>query len=94
VEIGTRMALGAVSRDVFALVIGGGLRMAAAGIVCSAVGVAAAVWLVARFVELHQVGWLAFVLSTVVTAGVAAAASWFPAWRATRLSPMVAIRDL
>jgi len=94
VEIGTRMALGAASRDVFSLVIGGGLRMAAAGIVCGAVGVAGAVWLVARFFELHDVGWLPFVLSTAVTTSVALAASWFPAWRATRLSPMVAIRDL
>ncbi|HMF95514.1 MAG TPA: ABC transporter permease [Vicinamibacterales bacterium] len=94
VEIGTRMALGAVSRDVFSLVIGGGLRMAAAGIVCGAGGVAGAVWLVARFFELHDVGWLPFVVSTAITAGVAVAASWFPAWRATRLSPMVAIRDL
>jgi putative ABC transport system permease protein len=93
VEIGTRMALGAVSRDVFALVIGGGLKMAAAGIVCGAAGVAGALWLVARFFDLHEVGWLPFVVSTAVTAGVAAAASWFPAWRATRLSPMVAIRD-
>jgi putative ABC transport system permease protein len=94
VEIGTRMALGAVSRDVFALVIGGGVKMAAAGIVCGAGGVAGAVWLVARFFELHDVGWLPFAFSTAVTAGVAVAAAWFPAWRATRLSPMVAIRDL
>jgi ABC-type lipoprotein release transport system permease subunit len=56
--------------------------------------VAGAVWLVTRFFELHDVGWLPFVFSTAVTAGVAAAASWFPAWRATRLSAMVAIRDL
>jgi putative ABC transport system permease protein len=94
VEIGTRMALGAVSRDVFALVIGGGLKMAAAGIVCGAGGVVGAVWLVARLLELHEIGWLPFVLSAAVTAGVAAAAAWFPAWRATRLSPMTAIRDL
>ena len=94
VEIGTRMALGADRRDVFSLVIGGGAKMAAGGIVFGAAGVAGAVWLVARFFALGDVGWLPFVLATVVTAGVAIAASWFPAWRATRLSPMVAIRDL
>jgi len=94
VEIGTRMALGALRRDVFTLVIGGGLKMAAAGIVAGAAGVVGAVWLVARFFALHDVGWLPFVFSTAITAGVAIAASWFPAWRATRLSPMSAIRDL
>jgi len=94
VEIGTRMALGALRRDVFTLVIGGGLKMAAAGIVAGAAGVVGAVWLVTRFFALHDVGWLPFVFSTAITAGVAIAASWFPAWRATRLSPMSAIRDL
>jgi hypothetical protein len=94
VEIGTRMALGANRRDVFSLVIGGGLKMAAGGIVCGGAGVAAAVGVVARFFALGDVGWLPFVLATAATAGVAIAAAWFPAWRATRLSPMVAIRDL
>jgi putative ABC transport system permease protein len=94
VEIGTRMALGADRRDVFSLVIGGGVKMAAGGIVFGAAGVAGAVWLVARFFALGDVGWLPFVAATAVTTGVAIAACWFPAWRATRLSPMVAIRDL
>lgn len=94
VEIGTRMALGADRRDVFSLVIGGGLKMAAGGVLFGAAGVAGAVWLVARFFALGDVGWLPFVAATAVTTGVAIAACWFPAWRATRLSPMVAIRDL
>ena len=93
VEIGTRMALGAVSRDVLSLVIGGGLKMAAAGIVVGGVATIGAVSLLARFFDLHDIGWLPFVSSTVIVAGVATAASSFPAWRATRLSPMVAIRD-
>jgi putative ABC transport system permease protein len=94
VEIGTRMALGAVTGDVLSLVVGAGLKMAAAGVLVGAAGVAGAIWLVARVFELHDVGWMPFVVSTAVTVGVAVAACGFPAWRAARLSPMVAIRDL
>jgi predicted permease len=93
VEIGTRMALGAVGRDVLSLVIGGGLKMAAAGVVVGGVATIGAVSLLARFFELHDIGWLPFASSTVIVAGVATAASSFPAWRATQLSPMAAIRD-
>jgi putative ABC transport system permease protein len=93
VEIGTRMALGASGRDVLSLVIGGGLKMAAAGVILGGVATIGAVTLVARFFELHDIGWLPFVSATAIVAGVAAAASSFPAWRATQLSPMVAIRD-
>jgi predicted permease len=93
VEIGTRMALGAVGRDVLSLVIGGGLKMAAAGVVIGGVATIGAVALIARFFELHDIGWLPFASSTAIVAAVAAAASSFPAWRATQLSPMVAIRD-
>jgi putative ABC transport system permease protein len=93
VEIGTRMALGASSRDVLSLVIGGGLKMAAAGVVLGGVAIIGAVSLLERFFDLHDIGWLPFTTSTVIVAVVTAAASSFPAWRATRLSPMVAIRD-
>jgi predicted permease len=93
VEIGTRMALGAVSRDVLSLVIGGGLKMAGAAVVFGGVAIIGAVVLLARFFDLHDIGWLPFVTSTAIVAIVTTAASWFPAWRATWLSPMVAIRD-
>src|SRR5262249_44943554 len=66
------------------------LRMAAAGVVAGALGVGVAVWLLARFLQLHDIGWVAVGGSTLIIAGIAIAASSFPAWRAARLSPMAA----
>jgi len=93
VELGTRMALGAVSRDLLALVVGSGLKMAAYGAAIGAVASMAVVWLVLRQFGIHNPGVLPFVLSAMTIALVAMAASFFPAWGATLLSPMVAIRN-
>ncbi|HET9362156.1 MAG TPA: ADOP family duplicated permease [Vicinamibacterales bacterium] len=93
VEMGTRMALGAVSRDLFALVVGGGFRMAGLGLAVGVPALAASVWLLAQFMEIRDIGWVPFASSTVVVALIASVASYVPAWRASLLSPMVAIRD-
>jgi len=93
VEIGTRMALGAVGRDVLALVVGGGMKMAVYGVALGGVAVVGAAWLLVRYFEIRDLGWLPFASSTGVVALVAGAASFSPAWRATLLSPMVAIRN-
>jgi putative ABC transport system permease protein len=93
IEIGTRMALGAQSRDVLALVVGGGLAMAAYGIATGGIAAIGAAWVLVRLFEIRDPGWLPFVSSAAIVAGVATAASFSPAWRATRLSPMVAIRN-
>lgn len=93
VEIGTRMALGATSREILGLVVGDGLRMSMAGIVIGLVGVAASAWLLVRFFDVQQLGVLPFVASATIVGAVAVVASSFPAWRATRLSPLVAIRN-
>jgi predicted permease len=93
VEMGTRMALGAVSRDLFTLVVGGGFKMAGLGLAVGVPALAVSVWLIARFLEVRDVGWVPFVSSTGVVALIATVASYVPAWRASLLSPMVAIRD-
>jgi serine phosphatase RsbU (regulator of sigma subunit) len=93
VEIGTRMALGAVSRDLLYLVVGSGLKMAAYGVAIGGIASIAAVWLLARELEFQNPGFLPFVLSAAIVAIIAMASSFFPAWRATLLSPMVAIRN-
>ena len=93
VELGTRMALGAVSRDLLALVLGGGLKLSAAGVVLGSLALAGAVVLLRRFLQVGDFGWLPFAGSTAVVALISAAAATVPAWRATLLSPMVAIRE-
>ena len=103
VEIGTRMALGAMSRDLLYLVVGSGLKMAAYGVAIGGIASIAAVWLLIRQFEIQggnggtgriqNPGFLPFVLSAAIVAAIAIASSFFPAWRATMLSPMVAIRN-
>jgi predicted permease len=93
IEIGTRMALGAVKQDILRLVVGGGLRMAAYGIALGGLAVAAAVWVLVRNLGIHDIGLSSFAYSTAGVAAIAGLASFYPAWRSTRLSPMVAIRN-
>jgi sigma-B regulation protein RsbU (phosphoserine phosphatase) len=94
VEIGTRMAIGATSRDLLRLVVGDGLRMAAWGIGSGGVVVIAAAWLLsAKVFGIHIDDPRPFLFSTAAVAGLTALACFFPAWRATLLSPMVAIRN-
>lgn len=93
VEMGTRMALGATGRDLLTLILGGGLRMAGYGVGFGALAVISATWLVARFFHLHDIGAAPYLYSIAIVAALAMFASLFPAWRATLLSPMVAIRN-
>jgi predicted permease len=93
VELGTRMALGATGRDLLTLILGSGLRMAGWGVGFGAIAVTFATWLVVRFFHLRDIGALPYAWSVAIVGVVAIFASLFPAWRATLLSPMVAIRD-
>ncbi len=93
VEIGTRMALGAASRDVLGLVISDGLRMAAWGIGIGVIAVSCAAWLLSlSFFGVHVDSALPFLFSAAIIASITALACFFPAWRATLVSPLVAIR--
>jgi putative ABC transport system permease protein len=92
-EIGLRMAIGARRADVLGLVAGRAAVLAAAG---AAGGIAASLAL-ARWVAglLYGVGPLdpaAFTLAPLLLAAAAAAAAAVPAWRATRIDPMRALR--
>ena len=93
VELGTRMALGAVNRDLVALVLGGGLKLSLAGVAIGSIALAGGVWLLVRYLEVANFGWLPFAISTAVVAFVSAAAAGVPAWRTTLISPMAAMRE-
>jgi len=94
VEIGTRIALGAGGGDVLRLVIGDGLRMAAYGIAIGGVAAAlSALLLKSEIFDIHIDDPRPFLLATAIIAGFAAIACFFPAWRATLVSPLAAIRD-
>lgn len=93
-ELGVRMALGAASADVLRLVVRQAAAVAGAGV---------ALGLVGAFLLTRTLRGLLFQLSptdpatlatvTVVLIGVAMAAAWIPARRATRVDPLLALRQ-
>ena len=76
-----------------ALVLGGGLKLSLAGMAVGSIALVGGVWLLVRYLEVANFGWLPFAASTAVVSFVAAAAASVPAWRTTLLSPMAAIRE-
>ena len=92
-EIGVRMALGARASDIGRMVLGEGLVLAMAGL---ALGLAASWWLArAASALLFGVGAAdppTLVAVSALATAVAAAASYLPARRAARISPIVALR--
>ena len=93
-EIGIRLAIGADRMQVMMMVLKQGITLAGAGI---AVGVVAA-FLMSRLMQslLYQVqpgDPATFLLVPVVLAVVALLASLLPAFRATRVSPVIALRS-
>jgi len=93
-EMGIRMALGATASQVLRLTLGHGARMAGLGI---AIGAAAGLGL-ARLMESAMFGivrpepWL-FISVATVLAACALLASLLPARQATRVDPIVALRE-
>jgi serine phosphatase RsbU (regulator of sigma subunit) len=93
VELGTRMALGALDRELVGTVVASGLKMAAIGIGIGALAAIGSTSLLFRVFDVERIGMVPFIASAAIVAVVAFAASFVPAWRVTALSPMVAIRN-
>ncbi|NTX49762.1 ABC transporter permease [Myxococcus sp. CA039A] len=92
-ELGIRMALGARPGDVLRLVLGQGARLAGVGIALGLVGSLALTRLLES--QLHGITAtdpLTFGAVATLFALVALLACWFPARRATRVDPLVAMR--
>jgi len=93
-EFGIRIALGAKSRDVFRLVFEQGILLTIMGLTIGLTGAYAATRLLAS--ELYEVSPTdptTFAVISVLLTGVALGACFVPARRATRVDPMVALRD-
>lgn len=92
-EIGVRMALGAKTSEVFRLIVGDGMRLAAAGVVVGVVGaVFAARALAAQLFGVAPTDPLRLAGAAVALVGVVVMASVVPAWRAMRVDPIEALR--
>jgi predicted permease len=93
-EIGLRMALGAQRPDIVKLILGKGVVLAAVGILAGVVFAACTASLMATLlygVRPHDPA--VFIVVPLLLLAVAVLASYIPAWRATKVDPMIALRE-
>jgi len=93
-EIGLRMALGAQSTDIVKLILGKGVVVATVGIVAGVVFAAFTASLMATLlygVRPHDPA--VFIVVPLLLLAVAILASYIPAWRATKVDPIIALRE-
>jgi len=93
-EIGVRMALGAQKRDIFQLVLGRGIFLAATGTAVGLIGSFAIIRIVASaaYSDSWLHGLLVLAIAPAIVVSAAVVASCIPARRAMRVDPMVALR--
>jgi putative ABC transport system permease protein len=92
-EIGIHMALGAQRRKVIALVLRGARRSLLIGLAIGLpVALGASRWVEAMLFGLKPTDPVAIVAAVLLLATVAHVAAYVPAWRASRVDPLVALR--
>jgi len=92
-ELGIRMALGALPRDVLLLVVRQGATLALAGIAVGSLGaIVSTRWMQSMLFHVDPLDPLTFAAVGVALAAVAVGATWVPALRAARVSPVTAMR--
>ena len=92
-EIGVRQALGADRRRVLAMVLGGAVRLAVVGIAIGGAGALAATRAMKGLLfGVTAADPVTFVAVSLMLLLVTVIASYIPAWRATRVDPIIALR--
>lgn len=95
-EIGIRMTLGASRGDVLKMVLHSGLRLVGLGILIGVLGAAVVTRsfssLSGLLFQVKPLDTMTFVSVTAILIVVSLLASYIPAWRATRVDPMKAVR--
>jgi predicted permease len=92
-EIGIRLALGAQSRDVLVMIIKQGGKLIIVGLAIGLVGAFAATRVIASLLfGVTTKDPFTFVAAAVLLAIVALLACYVPAWRATKVDPLEALR--
>lgn len=93
-EIGLRMAIGAQPGDVLRLIVGGGMKLAAVGVVVGIAGAIAASTLVESMLfEVEPSDPVSYGATALLLLAIAAVACYIPARRAMRVDPMVTLQD-
>jgi len=93
-EMGVRLAMGARTVDLARLIVGQGMRTAAAGVFIGVAAALAAGRLVASLLYgVSPADPTTLTLASLAVVAVAALATWLPARRAARLDPVAALRS-
>ncbi len=92
-EIGIRMTLGAGKAEVLRMITGQGLRLALAGAVAGLCGAFLLSRVLTKFLYgISATDPLTYCAVAVLLIAIAVAACYIPAWRATKVDPMTALR--
>jgi putative ABC transport system permease protein len=92
-EIGLRMALGGRRLDVLGLIVGQGMKMAMIGALAGLLASLALTRLMKGLLYgVSASDPFTFIAVALLLATVALVACWIPAWRATKVDPMIALR--
>jgi putative ABC transport system permease protein len=92
-EMGIRMALGAKRTKVIGMVLGEGARLTGVGMAAGLLAALALTRLMANVLfGVQPTDWVTFAIVIPLLAAVALAASYVPAYRASRVDPVTALR--
>ena len=92
-EIGVRMALGAMPRDVLRLILGSGARIVGIGLLIGTLGALATTRLISTLLfNVSPYDPVSYIGIILILSAIALLACWIPARRATKVNPIVALR--